>query len=235
MASWHPELLPGLVRKQGGRHLHRQGHSRDPAGAERRGRFLEYPVTRSCRAGGWIFIVSPPGAMSCKGCSSQTGSPRRELRGPGWVSARTQKGNFLRAEVLTASLQPDPGFKGDLALGDKLGLGLVVSPLSVPSPPSRHSRARATRDSQSPQAGPCPRAAESPGNQLQLSACPRCRRAGSRARTARGSHGDRVLWLQLLISCGQPRRAGLSLQIACDQETAAQHFACPRKAVQKPG
>lgn len=62
------------------------------------------------------------------------GSPRRELRGPRWVLVRTQKGNFLRAELLTASLQPDPGFKGDLVLGDKLGLGLVVSPLSVPSP-----------------------------------------------------------------------------------------------------
>lgn len=112
-------------------------------------------------------------------------------------------------------------------LGDSLGLGLVVSPLSVPSPPSRRSRARAVT--------PCPRAAESPGNQLQLSACPPCRGAGSRAGTARGSHGDRVLWPQLFISCGQPRRAGLSIQIACDQETAAQHFACPRKAAQKPG
>lgn len=216
----------------------RQGCSRDSAGTERcqgRGRFLDYPGTVSCRVGGWFFAVSPPGAVSCKGCSSRTGSPRRELRGPGWVSARTQKGNFLRAELLTASLQPDPGFKGNLVLGDKLGLGLVVSPLSVPPPPSRCSRARAARDSRSPQAGPCPRAVESPGNQLQLSACPPCRGAGSRAGTAHGSHGDRVIWLQLLISCGQPRRAGLSLQIACDEETAAQHFACPRKAVQKPG
>lgn len=73
-----------------------------------------------------------------------------------------------------------------------------------------------------------------PGNKMQIAACWTLLRGCKHARTAHRSHGYRIIWLKLLISCGQTSFTGLSIQIAYNKEMSVQQFACPRRAVQKP-
>jgi len=74
----------------------------------------------------------------------------------------------------------------------------------------------------------------SPGNKMQIEPVEPCWEACKHAGTAHRSHGYHIIWLKLLISCGQTSFTGLSVQIACDEKMSVQQFACPRKAVQKP-
>lgn len=72
------------------------------------------------------------------------------------------------------------------------------------------------------------------GNKMQIEPVEPCWETCKHAGTAHRSHGYHIIWLTLLISCGQTSFTGLSVQIACDKEMSVQQFACPRKAMQKP-